>query len=102
MMNWDYRVIFEDGCYTIRPVYYEKDGTIIACSEKGIEPSGESMETLQTELDLLQSALTKPVLSVADLPTQTHPPQVQRGKSISAVRAELGLEPETANLDIKN
>jgi hypothetical protein len=97
MMNWDYRVVFEDNCYTIRTVYYDEHGTIVACSEKGIEPSGDSIEMLQEELDLLQAALKKPVLSVADLPAQTHPPQVKRGKSLSAVRAELGLQPETSN-----
>jgi hypothetical protein len=99
-MNWDYRVVFEDNCYTIRTVYYDEYGTIVACSEKGIEPSGDSIEMLQEELDLLQAALKKKVLSIADLPTQTHPPQLKRGKSLSAVREQLGLQSEIVKSDV--
>ena len=90
-MPWDYRVILEDSCYTIRTVYYDENGTIVACSEKGIEPTGDSIESLKMELELFQEALTQTVLSATDLPTQSHPPKVKRGKSISAVRQQLGL-----------
>lgn len=96
-MHWDYRVVLEDDCYTIRTVYYDEKEQIIACSEKGVEPHGDSIESLQTELELLQAALTKTVLSATDLPTQTHPPKVKRGKSLSDVRQQLGLESEPAS-----
>ncbi|HEY9852768.1 MAG TPA: hypothetical protein V6D28_25065 [Leptolyngbyaceae cyanobacterium] len=94
MMHWDYRVFFEDGGYTIRTVYYDDKGTIVACSAKPIEPFGESLESLQEELNLLQAAVTKKVLSASDIPTQTVRPKVKRGKSLAAVRQQLGLQSE--------
>jgi hypothetical protein len=46
MMHCDYRVFFEDGGYTFRTVYYDDRAAIVACSEKPIEPFGESLEEL--------------------------------------------------------
>ncbi len=94
MMHWDYRVLLEDGGYTIRTVYYDDEGTIVACSEKSLEPFGESLEALQEELNLLQTAITKKVISASDIPPQTVRPKVKRGKSLAAVRQQLGLQPE--------
>lgn len=94
MMNWDYRVFLEDGGHTIRTVYYDDLGAIVACSDKPIEPFGESLEDLQEELNLLQAALKKKVLSVCDVPEQKLSPKVKRGKSLQAVRQQLGLQPE--------
>lgn len=96
MMHWNYRVFFEDGGYTIRTVYYDDRGVITACSEKPIEPFGESLEELQEELNLLQAALKKKVLSASDVPDQSVHPKVKRGKSLQAVRQQLGLQPEAA------
>ncbi len=95
-MHWDYRVFFEDGGYTIRTVYYDDRGAITACSQKSVEPFGESLENLQEELNLLQAALKKKVLSVSDIPTQTVRPEAKRGKSLQAVRQQLGLHSEIA------
>ncbi len=94
MMHWDYRVFFEDNGYTIRTVYYDDRGEIAACSEKPIQPFGESLENLQEELNLLQAALQKKVLSASDVPNQTVRPKVKRGKSLQAVRQQLGLDSE--------
>ncbi len=94
MMHWDYRVFFEDNGYTIRTVYYDERGEIAACSEKAIEPFGESLENLKEELNLLQAALQKKVLSASDVPNQTVRPKVKRGKSLQAVRQQLGLDSE--------
>ncbi|MBD0347458.1 MAG: hypothetical protein ICV63_22085, partial [Coleofasciculus sp. Co-bin14] len=91
MMHWDYRVFFEDGGYTFRTVYYDDRGAITTCSEKPIEPFGESLEDLQEELNLLQAALKKKVLSASDVPAQSLRPKVKRGKSLQAVRQQLGL-----------
>jgi hypothetical protein len=96
MMHWDYRVFFEDNGYIIRTVYYDDRGEIAACSEKPIEPFGETLENLQEELNLLQAALQKKVLSASDVPNQTVRPKVKRGKSLQAVRQQLGLESEVA------
>lgn len=99
MMHWDYRVFFDDGGYTIRTVYYDERGAITACSEKAVEPFGESLEALQEELNLLQAALKKKVLSVSDVPVQSVRPKVKRGKSLQAVRQQLGLQPKVAKED---
>jgi hypothetical protein len=96
MMHCDYRVFFEDGGYTFRTVYYDDRAAIVACSEKPIEPLGESLEELQEELNLLQAALSKKVLSVSDVPAQSVRPKVKRGKSLQAVRQQLGLQSEVA------
>lgn len=95
-MHWDYRVFFEDGRYTIRTVYYDERGAITACSQKSVEPFGESLENLQEELNLLQAALKKKVLCASDIPTQTVRPKAKRGKSLQAVRQQLGLQSEIA------
>ncbi|TAF34796.1 MAG: hypothetical protein EAZ69_14045 [Oscillatoriales cyanobacterium] len=82
MMNWDYRVFFEDGGYTIRTVYYDDTGAIAACSEKETAPYGESL------------ALKKPVISADDVPAPSDRPKAKRGKSLQAVRQQLGLQSE--------
>jgi hypothetical protein len=99
MMHWDYRVFFEDGGYTIRTVYYDDRGAITACSQKAVEPFGESLEDLQEELNLLQAALKQKVLSASDVPVQGVPPKVNRGKSLQAVRQQFGLQPKVAKED---
>ncbi|HAT12802.1 MAG TPA: hypothetical protein DCS91_03650 [Microcoleaceae bacterium UBA11344] len=96
MMHWDYRVFFEDGIYTIRTVYYDDSGAIAACSEKESAPFGESLEELQEELNLLQEALKKQVLSASDLPNKGDRPKAKRGKSLQAVRQQLGWQSEVA------
>jgi len=96
MMNWDYRVFVEDSGYTIRTVYYDDHDAIATCSEKPIEPFGESLEDLQDELNLLQAALKKNVLSASDVPEQSVRPKVKRGKSLKTVREQLGLQKEAA------
>jgi hypothetical protein len=96
MMHWDYRLFFEDGIYTIRTVYYDDRGAIAACSEKESAPFGESLAELQEELNLLQEALKKPALSASDLPNKGDRSQVKRGKSLQAVRQQLGLQSEVA------
>jgi hypothetical protein len=96
MVHWDYRVFFEDGIYTIRTVYYDDSGAIAACSEKESAPFGESLEELQEELNLLQEALKKQVLSASDLPNNGDRPKAKRGKSLQAVRQQLGLQSEVA------
>lgn len=91
MMHWDYRVFFEDDCYIIRTVYYDDKGEIAACSEKSVEPFGESLEDLQEEINFLQEALQKKVLLASDIPPQTVRPKVKRGKPLQAVREQFGL-----------
>ncbi|NES21594.1 MAG: hypothetical protein F6K41_22365 [Symploca sp. SIO3E6] len=102
MMHWDYRVLFEDGNYTICSVYYDERGVIRACSQKSVEPFGESLEELQEELNLLQAALKKKVLFVSDLPAQQVSPKGKKGKSLQEVRQQLGLQPKVAKESCAN
>jgi hypothetical protein len=99
MMHWDYRVFLEDDGYIIRTVYYDDKGEITACSEKSVEPFGESLEDLQEEVDLLQEALRKKVLRASDIPPQTARPKVKRGKSLQAVREQFGLRSQSKQED---
>jgi hypothetical protein len=96
MMHWDCRVFFEDGIFTIRRVYDDDRGAIAACFEKDSAHEGESLEELQAELHLLQEALKKQVLSASDLPKNGDRPQAKKGKSLQAVRQQLGLQSEVA------
>ena len=91
MMNWDYRVFFEDGGYTIRTVYHDEKGAIAAFSEKETAPYGESLVELQEELNQLLAALKKQVISADDVPASSDGSKVKRGKSLQAVRQQLGL-----------
>ncbi|WP_293349123.1 MULTISPECIES: hypothetical protein [unclassified Microcoleus] len=91
MMNWDYRVFLEDAGYTIRTVYYDDMGTIAACAEKETAPFGELVEELQEELNLFLAALKKPIISASDVPLPSDRPKAKRGKSLQAVRQQLGL-----------
>lgn len=93
-MNWDYRVFFEDAGYTIRTVYYDDTGAIAACSEKETAPFGESLVELEAELNQLLAALKKPVISASDVPLPSDRPKAKRGKSLQAVRQQLGLRSE--------
>ncbi len=68
MMEWNYRVFREkDGDYTIREVYYDEKGSILACTENAVEPTGESLKELAQDLEWFREALTLPVLTLADV-----------------------------------
>ncbi|WP_293342462.1 hypothetical protein [Microcoleus sp. CAWBG58] len=49
------------------------------------------MEELQEELNLFLAALKKPVILASDVPLPSDRPQAKRGKSLQAVRQQLGL-----------
>ena len=94
MMYWDDRVFLEDGGYTIRTVYYDDRGAIAACSEKESAHEGESLAEIKEELNQLLAALKKQVISADDVPAQSDRPKAKRGKSLQAVRQQLGLQSE--------
>lgn len=69
MTTWNYRVFHEDnGDFVIREVYYADDGSIVACSERAVEPYGQSLDELARDLELFTAALSQPVLTLADVP----------------------------------
>ena len=95
MTTWNYRVFCEEnGDYIIREVFYEEDGSILGVTEKAVEPFGRSLAELTASLQLLQAALTLPVLTLADIPSE---PKQKRKKDRSKyiaheqLKAELGL-----------
>jgi hypothetical protein len=61
-MSWNYRVIFQDDCYSIHEVYYDDAGNIEGWTERAIGISGETMKELKGDLKYYSSALRKPVL----------------------------------------
>jgi hypothetical protein len=100
MMKWDYRVFREeDGTYVIREVYYDTDGAIVACTQDSVEPFGDSLEELARDIEWFKEALTRPVLTLADVPKRQSRNHAQtrntngRRTSIEEVRQRLGLNP---------
>lgn len=69
MTTWNYRAFHEDnGDFVIREVYYADDGSIVACTERAVEPYGVSLDELARDLELFTAALSLPVLTLADVP----------------------------------
>lgn len=60
-MTWNYRVVLEDGYYSIKEVYY--NGSPIASMEGGVELKGyESVQEAIEDLEYIVQALKAPVL----------------------------------------
>lgn len=97
-MNISYRVFQEEnGQYTFREVFSERDGQIITYSQSAVAPVGGSLNELAEEVALLQEALTHPVLMTTELDVeiaQRKKPERQGRKSISHAEllAKLGLD----------
>lgn len=74
-MGWNYRIIKEtltgpDGdtadCYGIHEVYYDPDGKPTGWSD-AIQPYGETLDDLKTDMSLMMQAFEKPVLDMVVL-----------------------------------
>ena len=102
-IKWNYRVFREEnGDYIIREVFYAEDDSIVGCTEKAVEPWGQSLEELAQNIEWFKEALSFPVLTLADMPKQpTQPDQIgERSDNMSHAQlmVELGLsEPSSAN-----
>jgi hypothetical protein len=94
MMAWNYRVFREaDGGLSIREVFYESDGQIVACGES-VRLEAGSISELTTLLDELSEALALPILTPVDVPPPSGPkPAKGQRKLVShrEVLARLGL-----------
>lgn len=76
-MSWNYRVINrkynhpltgeETNEYGIYEVFYNKNGTIYACSKHKMEPHGETIYELIADLEFMKAALEKPILNYDDI-----------------------------------
>lgn len=96
----NYRVFCEqNGHYTIREVFYEQDGRMIAYGAAPLAPAGGSLNELTQELAWMVEALAAPVLAIEEVDAEIakHPPRSRRSsKTISheELVAKLGLPSE--------
>ena len=60
----DYRIVEEDGFFSIRVVFYDENGQIESHEEEDSCPIGSSLDDLIDDFELMAEALTKPVISV--------------------------------------
>jgi hypothetical protein len=97
----------ENGQYTIREVFYERDGQMITYSASPVTPIGGSLSELTQELARMVEALAAPVLAIAEADAEIakQPSQPKHtGPNISheELVAKLGLvhenEPEAEAL----
>jgi hypothetical protein len=93
MMTWNYRVFKEKNSeYVIREVHYDENGSIVACTERAVEPFGESLEELAKDIGYFKEALSLPVLTLSDIP---HPQEQKRKhdrrKNMSRAQLETKL-----------
>ena len=74
-MSWNYRLCkstykgadYEEVSFTIREVYYNKDGTIWAVTENGTSPFGENVEEVKDVLAKMSSAFEKEIIDIDTL-----------------------------------
>lgn len=65
-MTWNYRRMLIDGVYSIREVYYSKEGKPEMYSSFPSDPFGETRDELKKDYDLMASAFDKPILKPED------------------------------------
>ena len=66
-MSWNYRIVVEnkgteEEFWSIREVYYNKQGLIYAMTEESMEPTGETEEELKDDFLRMQHAFYKDVI----------------------------------------
>ena len=69
-MTWNYRVMKhkdEVPYYHIHEVFYNEDGSVMACSEYQCSPFGETAEELKADFELMAGAFERPVLSYEEI-----------------------------------
>lgn len=69
-MTWNYRVIEnlndDEPYYTIEEVYYNEEGKIESWTEGAWEPLGSTLAELEEEINHIQHAFDKPILTLLD------------------------------------
>ncbi len=102
MITWDYRVFKEEeGDYIIREVFYD-EGQLIGCTEKEVEPMGNSLAELAEQIEAFRQALSLPVLTLRDIPLR--PVKKKHSPTIShqQVMVELGLAEHVNLAEVDN
>ena len=74
-MSWNHRVVRLDNHLRIYDVYYDDGGRPISRHEAPTYVSGETIEELREQLQLLERAIALPVLNNEDI-AQPGPPNV--------------------------
>jgi len=102
-MIWTYRVLRDDkGRYSVREVFYERDGTLITYGKAPAAPIGGSPEELLQLTKWFSEAFDLPILSIEALDAQlaaqpTQPkPESNQNIALEQLKAELALEAEPA------
>jgi hypothetical protein len=65
-MSWNYRVIEQDGQFSIHEVFYNPDGSVAGVTETPVFPRGETFDDLAADLSRYARALSLPVLRAGD------------------------------------
>lgn len=108
MKTWNYRVFREEtGEYVIREVFYDEAGAITGCTANAVEPTGDSLEELERDLEQFREALRLPVLTLAEVDTEvakqpSHPGPKGATISHEELVAKLGLQSMQAEDDGKS
>tara|TARA_X000001316_G_scaffold12135_1_gene5732 strand:- start:391 stop:681 length:291 start_codon:yes stop_codon:yes gene_type:complete len=89
---WNYRVVRtkekEYDSYQLYEVYYDDDGKIEGMTENAMQPYGESVEELESDLVFMMQALKQPVLDMKELEKQfeENPPWAEIVAGIEAIQ----------------
>lgn len=101
-MTWTYRICRDNkGRYSVRELFYERDGTLITYTREPVAPVGVSPEDLLKQMKWFREAFDLPILSTEELDRELAQqpvcPKTEAGKNISLkqLKAELALESET-------
>lgn len=103
-MTWTYRVFRDSaGRYSIREVFYERDGTIIAYGQAPVALVGDSPEEVLQLITWFKEAFDLPILSleatdaqIAARPVSSSDDQ-RKNLSLKQVSAALAAEDDSAN-----
>lgn len=98
-MIWTYRVFCDNqGCYSIREVFYNRDNKIVSYSKSPVAIVGASVQELMQLVQWFREAFDLPVLSLEEvdneITTQPKSHKSDRSKNISLrqVIAELSTD----------
>lgn len=98
-MIWTYRVFCDSqGCYSIREVFYERDGKLIDYGKSPVAALSNSPEELMQLIQWFKEAFEWPVLSLEEVDAQIAP-LPKRAKSDRT--RNVSLQQVIAELDIK-
>jgi hypothetical protein len=62
MGYWNYRVARKDNELAIYSIYYDENGKIVGCSEQPAIVTGEGIEEIETNLQLMMEATKKEIV----------------------------------------